>query len=90
VHVKGSGSEFSIDVSLCAPRPAAFGAVSADNIRNLPIELGALCVGEKLLVGVLGGPFQGDVNVPGPNALKVCLAPRRLGDRRRFARRRRE
>src|SRR6266446_10729002 len=93
MHCEGCLGEFAIDVSLGAPSPATFGAVSADNVRNLPIEPSAFCVGKKLLGGVLGGPLQGYVDIPGPNALKVWLGPRRLrrgprphGSRRRFAR----
>ena len=64
MHHVGCLGEFGVDVSFGAPRPAAFGAVSADNVRNLPIELSAFRVREKLLVGVLGGSLQGYVELP--------------------------
>jgi hypothetical protein len=95
VQREGRLGEFSVDVSLGAARPAAFGAVPADNIRNLLIELGAFCVREELPAREPGGALQGHVDISGPDALKVRFAPRRLrrwsrlhGDCRGFARRR--
>jgi len=78
VHREGYLDEFGIHVSLGAPHPAGFGAVSADNIRNSSIKLGAFCVSQKLPVAVPGRPLQGYVDISGPNALQVRFAPRRL------------
>src|SRR5437867_10822701 len=78
MHREGCLGEFGIDVSLGAPGPSAIGAVTADDVRNLPIELGAFRVRKKLSIGVLGGPLQRYVDIPGPDALEVWLAPRRL------------
>src|SRR6266516_133967 len=85
MHREGCLDEFGIHVSLGAPHPASFGAVSADNIRNSSIKLGAFCVSQKLPVAVLGGPLQRYVDISGPNALQVRLAPRRLQRWRRLA-----
>src|SRR5437899_10247251 len=85
MHRERCLDEFGIHVSLGAPHPASFGAVSADNIRNSSIKLGAFCVSQKLPVAVLGGPLQRYVDISGPNALQVRLAPRRLQRWRRLA-----
>src|SRR5207245_5501923 len=85
MHREGCLDEFGIHVSLGAPHPAGFVAVPADNIRNSSIKLGAFCVSQKLPVAVLGGPLQGYVDISGPNALQIRLAPRRLQRWRRFA-----
>jgi hypothetical protein len=78
MHCKGCLAEFSIDVSLGAPGSAVFGAVPADDVRNLLIELSPFRVRKELLVGVLGGPLERDIDIPGPDALEVWFAPRRL------------
>src|SRR5436309_2181106 len=85
MHREGCLDEFGIHVSLGAPHPAGIGAVTPDNIRNSSIKLGAFCVSQKLPVAVLGGPLQWYVDISGPNALQIRLAPGRLQRRRRFA-----
>src|SRR5882672_4858056 len=85
MHREGCLDEFGIHVSLGAPHPAGFGAVPADNIRNSSIKLDAFYVSQNLPVAVLGGPLQGHVDISGPNALQVRLAPRRLHRWCRFA-----
>src|SRR5207247_11259218 len=85
MHREGCLDEFGIHASLGAPHPAGIGAVTHDNIRNSSIKLGAFCVSQKLPVAVLGGPLQWYVDISGPNALQIRLAPGRLQRRRRFA-----
>src|SRR5207253_3623996 len=85
MHREGCLNEFGIHVSLGAPHAAGFGAVQADNIGNSSIKLGAFCVRQKLAVAVPRGPLQRYVDISGPDALQVRLAPRRLQRGRRFA-----
>jgi hypothetical protein len=66
VRREGGLVELSVDVSLGSPRAAAFGTVSTEDARNLPIQVGAFRVRQKLSGAVLHGPLQGHVGVPGP------------------------
>src|SRR6185503_4266486 len=71
-------SELAVDVALGPSCAALLTAVTLDDVGNLPIEIVAFGVGKELLVGILGGTLERDVNIPGPDALKIRLAPRGL------------
>src|SRR5258705_716222 len=75
VHRKRFLAEFAVDVPLGARRAAVLGAVAADDVGNLPIDLGAFVVRQELLVRVSGGPLQRDIDIPGPDSLEVRFAP---------------
>src|SRR5437867_7539834 len=65
VHCEGGLDEFAVDVSLRAACPAAFSAVSPENVRNLSIELRPFRIRKKLSAAVLLRPLQGYVDIPG-------------------------
>ena len=57
----------------------------AKNFRSRLVDLGALRLGEELLVRVFRWPLQGRVRFVRPDALQVRFAPRRLRRRSRRA-----
>jgi len=59
MHCEGCLAELSVDVSLGAPSPAIFGAVPADDVRNLPIELSAFGFRKELRLAYLAGRSRG-------------------------------
>src|SRR6185295_5241760 len=57
--------------------------VAAEDRGALPIQFGALFVGERFLGGVFRGPLQRRLILVGPDALQVGIAPRGAGSRAR-------